>query len=339
MPHLYFDESGYSGGNLLDTQTPYYSCAALNVTEQHAQQLKAKHFPGKTTELKFSGMEKGRNFHASKDLITELLDAHAVRVTVVDKRFALTGKIFECIAEPAMSDRKNVYVTGELPKLVNEFHLKAQAEQSSELQTVHKAFQAMMLHPEPDKVAALVAALQTLTGRPREIADRLLLPPLTGDVQALVGPLDLTEGFLGILLTAAWQNLLRWGAVIPVGTPIDVVYDQHSVLEAEMELWDAFTSAPLDMRANGFSYVLNHPVTTRLGVSDNETALQLADLVAGFASFAVASAAANPPDPTPKQQNGLRAYELLHDPAYVADQVLLTVEAGGPERFTGWTVQ
>lgn len=338
MTTLYFDESGYSGPNLLDQATTYYACAALRITEDRANELKKLHFPDKTSELKFAEMKAGRNFYRSRDLVKTLLDAHAVRVTVIDKRFALSAKLFEWIAEPGLSGRVDLYSEGFLPQTANTFHTLASIEQPAQLLAVHEAYQAVIKQPQDSEVGRLIHALEGLSGVPREIADGLLLPPLRGEYEELFEDHGMTEGLLGILLSAAWQNLMRWGAVIPVRTPIQVVYDEHSVMEAERAMWDQITSKKLRMHANGFDVRLDHAVTTRFGDSKKEVALQLADLVAGFSAFAIQTAAKVTERPVDRVPPGLVAHELLTASQYQEDQPLVTVASGRPERFSGWQI-
>lgn len=338
MTTLYFDESGYSGPNLLDKATPYYACSALRITEERARELKRLHFPDKFGELKFADMKSGRNFYRSRDLVKTLLDEKAVKVTVIDKRFALSAKLFEWIAEPGLSDRFDLYSEGQLPQIASAFHFLANAEQPEKLRAVHVAFQAVIKNPEAHEVEALIKTLEALEGEPGEIAGKLLIGPLQGDYQELFEDYGITEGLLGILLSAAWQNLLLWGEAISVGSPIHIVYDAHSVIEAEKSTWDQITSAKLKMRANGTDLRLDHMVTTELGDSKTHVALQIADVVAGFAAFAVQAGATKKRRPGEPLPPGLAALELLADPKYQEDQHIITVEAGQPERFSGWEI-
>lgn len=338
VPQLFFDESGYTGGNLLDLQTPYYACASLNITEARAIALKNLYFPGKFTELKFSDLKKGENFSRIHALVNGLLKERSVRVTVIDKRFALSAKLFELVAEPSLSGNIGVYEKGFLPQTVNTFHTLAHQEQRSTLRDIHEALQAAVKCPHMTEVKALIAALENLTGIPRIIANSLLIRPLQQQGSELFNSSSITEGLLGILLSAAWQNLLRWGAVIPVGAQIDVVYDQHSVMAAELGNWRQFTSGKFNMHSNGFDYRLDHPVTTQLGDSKQQVAIQLADLVAGFAAFAVSTETKITVRTADRLPNGLKAWDLLTAQEHAGDQVLLTVQAGAATRFSGWSI-
>lgn len=339
MTTLYFDESGYTGPNLLDSGTPYYCCASLRITEQRAQELKRLIFPDKSAELKFADLKSGANFHRSFKMVKTLLDEQAVKITVIDKNFALTAKLFECIAEPSLSDHFDLYSKGQLPQLVSAFHLTAKTEQPEKFLAVQKAFYQAVKAPGQTEVQALICALQALEGRPREIAKNVLIPPLEGDYQPLFEGYGITEGPLGILMSAAWQNLLLWGEVIPDGSPINVIYDSQSVMEAEKAMWDQITSAKLDMVSNGTRLGLNHPVTTVIGDSKTYVGLQIADVVAGFAAFAVQTAARAKIMPSANvSPNGLKAMELLLNPKYKNDQHIVAVMASLPEYLSGWSV-
>jgi len=311
----------------------------LNITETQAIDLKKMHFPDKSAELKFADMKSGKNFYRARNMIESLLKAQAVRVLVIDKRFALSAKMFEWIAEPSLSEQTDLYSEGFLPKMVSRFHITTVRDQPVQLLSVHQAYQRAVKLPNVQHIQALVDALEKLEAEPGEMARAYLIPPLDSEGAALFNDYGITEGLNGILISAAWQNLLRWGATFEEDVPIEVVYDNNSVMQKEQTFWRQATAASLDMQANGYAFSLRQPVTTRLGDSTKEMGLQIADVVAGFAAFAVHTRAKfadrdRPDRPIP----GLIAYELLSASQFANEQPLITVEAGEPERFSGWTI-
>jgi hypothetical protein len=106
MP-IYCDESGYTGVNLLDQNQPYFVFSALNMSEEEVNNFTSY----LKTEYKIQGHElKGSNLlksSRSKKAIQELFTIHSKKCKVVyyDKKFALSGKYFEYVFEPIISER------------------------------------------------------------------------------------------------------------------------------------------------------------------------------------------------------------------------------------------
>ncbi len=345
MKMIFFDESGYSGPNLLDPKSPFYACASIYLTEEEARELKEKYFPNKQTELKFAGMESGRNFHKSKELVSELLERHAIQVTVIDKKFALCAKIFEIIAEPSMSRSGiDLYSNGMMPQMVSLFYQFCTQFQPNELGELLGTFQSVVRRENTKTLDDLVGALENLNHQLiANFSQGVLLRALNEGGEELFEDDDITEGLLGILLSASYQNLLRWDRRLGFanGSELKVIHDNHSVLEAEIKLWQQFTSCKISMRANGIDYSLSQPVDTELGDSKRYIGIQIADLVAGFTCFAVEELIHQQLGDFSKRhpkQNGLDAFAVFLNSQFEDDDALVIVTGRNPEQFTGWSV-
>lgn len=123
MLEVYLDEAGYTGSNLLDREQPVYALAAISLTDEAAQELKARCFPRvRMRELKHTALVRSPRGRA------QLIDfAHALAerpdsasVTVAHKEAVLVGLFVDFWIEPAMHrDGYNLYEGGANIGLVN----------------------------------------------------------------------------------------------------------------------------------------------------------------------------------------------------------------------------
>lgn len=103
---IYFDESGFTGNNLLHPTQNYFAYASVATEDEEARKVVEK----VTKKYNIQGGElKGTNlvkFSKGRKAITEVLDAYdgRMKISISDKKFALAGKIHEYIFEPCYAD-------------------------------------------------------------------------------------------------------------------------------------------------------------------------------------------------------------------------------------------
>lgn len=102
MQTAYIDESGYTGGDLLDSDQPFMSLSAVFIEPDDADRLKDKYFPNlKAPELKHASLAKRGTYQ--KPLLAiqrDCLDHYRAISFVVDKRFMSIRKLLDDCIEP-----------------------------------------------------------------------------------------------------------------------------------------------------------------------------------------------------------------------------------------------
>ncbi|MBP3848057.1 DUF3800 domain-containing protein [bacterium] len=101
---IYFDESGYTGSDLINDDIPYFTCAAVAISEDKAKEL-IQHIRNDYNlkqgfELKFKNIKKYPK--VMLHLIEQLKDIASV--VCFNQKYALCAKFFEYIFEPCISD-------------------------------------------------------------------------------------------------------------------------------------------------------------------------------------------------------------------------------------------
>lgn len=108
---LHFDESGFTGNNLLHKQQKIFCYASLECPHDEARTF-VEHIIRKykiqNGEIKGSNLLKGVRGRRAVDEIVENFKGR-FKVSVSDKKYALAGKFFEYIFEPAIADVNSIF--------------------------------------------------------------------------------------------------------------------------------------------------------------------------------------------------------------------------------------
>lgn len=101
---IYFDESGFTGTNLLNQNQTVFTYAAVGLDNKKAEELISiikTNYPTQAQELKFKNYSKSSKCEDFCLFVINLLKDYS-RVVVFDKKFALCAKFFEYMFEPAI---------------------------------------------------------------------------------------------------------------------------------------------------------------------------------------------------------------------------------------------
>lgn len=112
MPQkIYFDESGYTGNNLLHPDQRFFAYASVATDDEEAKvfvEKLIKKYNIQSGELKGANLVK---FSKGRKAITEILNAFdgRIKISISDKKFALACKVYEYIFEPCYSDINSIF--------------------------------------------------------------------------------------------------------------------------------------------------------------------------------------------------------------------------------------
>lgn len=124
-PDIFFDESGNTGGNLLDPLQPVFTLSSSSISKQDA--LKALELTGSKspTEAHFKTLRRRKS---GQDGIIRLLESkyvneENVKIYLVDKKYMLTAKIVDILIETWCSNRGiDLYINGQNLALSNVYY-------------------------------------------------------------------------------------------------------------------------------------------------------------------------------------------------------------------------
>lgn len=298
VSQIWCDESGYTGGDLLNRDQPLFTYAAHDLTADEAKDLVARirssrKRPIQAEELKAAGktgLRKRDDWPEIAAMTLEALDGRLL-VVVTDKRLALAGKIFEYVIEPVVADNSMLFyrhglhrmVAAALHRTFERFDGPAE-ELAVELRTFMRSFDVAdaphVFGVEPELPEDAVVLKQLLRFA-RGYRDWIIK-----ESEFLRAPDGLGKWVLDLTSTALWSLLP--GGFGHRHARIAVTCDESGPVMASgglLDTWiDSTKVVPLEGGSRKASLRLNLAKPVEFGRSIELPALQIADIAAGMAA-------------------------------------------------------
>lgn len=295
MKIVAFDESGHSGENLLDRQQPVYALAGVCLEEQVASDFVTELLKDRqATELKFAALRKGSSGRrlVLDALKSEHLAAENRRLSVSEKGWFLAGKVIDLLVEPMTLSSAAFYESGMHQLSADWLFLQASEEVGLERwQDFLEAFVTAARSQDEDELAAiaeLAERLQEIKSFEGSTTARILAPvPASVDYLAeqLRGPGAKDQ--LEPAVTALVGHMEAWSERL--GEPFRAVHDDSKVIEAWVEEIMRLSDPriePVSIESDVATFRLPLLATNiEFATSETTPAIQLADLIAGAASW------------------------------------------------------
>jgi hypothetical protein len=178
---VYFDESGYTGENLLKSDQPTFSYATVKIDNSKAEELVEsifKKYPKQTQsgELKATTLlktEKGKQ--AILDILNTLRDD--IKISVSDKKFALAAKFFEYMIEPVISSKNSIFYQLKFHKYIaNVLYMSLVIGQDNLAKELFKRFEKLIRNKQESNFNDLLALIdENIESASEEFIKKLLL--------------------------------------------------------------------------------------------------------------------------------------------------------------------
>jgi hypothetical protein len=272
---IFCDESNFTGSDLLNEAQPIFTYSTVYVSENEAENI-VKNFlktlPSQKNrkEVKSSIFSSPRGKSEGLKLIKSI--ANKIKLSVVDKKFALAGKFVETIIEPVIQDFNILmYQTGMhlyTANLLYGMHLKGDNILESFLSAVRKQDSQHFIKENSNHHLFGNYIKRNCSKISQEI--NLL--------KADKWSLDMTLTSLHTLLSL-WYDQER--------TPLNVIYDPSKPIAANMDIIKSFnpkkSNPPLKYKLLGKEISFEYDLYSIDELdSKNSYGIMLADLVAGF---------------------------------------------------------
>lgn len=289
---LHFDESGFTGYNLLDAAQPIFAIASADIEEQRALEILKDSFP------KYQGNEyKFSNIWSSKNRAGLLKYAEHLRgfadlsfIYIAVKRFAVLTKIVDFLIEPYMTDAGfDFYGDGFCWKYTNYIHFGfTQFAPPELLDALLRNYQAFSRNPSLESLALLHSQLQIMAAssdepvqiflEQMELGARLFLE--YNDIDSFGGSDELQTTTM-FAIVSYWRK--------KYSEDFAVVHDASSNFLRSREMWERVTSVnvPQQLHRGGDGSFVEFPlrvVSTTPVDSKDSRCVQFCDILAGLAT-------------------------------------------------------
>jgi hypothetical protein len=288
---LYFDESGFTGYNLLDETQPFFVISSTDIEPSEAEEILKRAFPSyRGEEFKFSNIWKTR---AKADLVTLAKNAPALKGRafswMTDKRFAVLGKMVDFLIEPWTTKQGyDFYADGFCWKYANYIHHGLTTLAPQELyDSLVEVYQAFSRDPSDDTLAALQFRLAVMVASHDDGPVKMTLEQMSIGANAFERFHDLSTfgGSIDLHVTTMLALVCHWRR--HHADDFSAIHDKSAHFFRHRETWELITSpeAPPGLHTGGDGVDVEFPlrvVSTEAVDSKDNYSVQLCDVLAGL---------------------------------------------------------
>jgi hypothetical protein len=289
---LHFDESGFTGNNLLHKQQRVFCYASLECPHDEAEKF-VKHIIHKyqiqNGEIKGSKLLKGVRGKRAVDEIVQNFKGR-FKVSVSDKKYALAGKFFEYIFEPAIASVNSIFYNINFHRFIsNMLHVELSVR-GAMAEEIFEDFEKLMRTGDFEGLKALFSTSKNEGISPvlEQICDFAI-----HNKESVVRELDGYAGegagkwVLDLTNTALFSLLAEWGQEYD---QLTAYCDQSKPLSEDQEIFNVM----INREDKKFTHIagIDSPITFNLkeplNLVDSKVVhgVQLADAIAGAFAYA-----------------------------------------------------
>jgi hypothetical protein len=289
-PTIAFDESGWSGQDLLNDASPIYVLASVSIAEDRADALLRPIASKQAPEVKFSHARHPSRRGGLKQLLSsEIISSEHVKTTFYHKRYMAVAKMVDLLIEPMFYDQGiSLYDRDVAPVIANMWHFAMPTLMgSASYDILLTKFIRLMRERIPDARADFYLYVdQARSDVTAEQAKEMLtmLSETSGHDDIALADFLLTA--VDPSIPAFVELASMWTAQFDA--PFQIIHDRSKPLKQEAALIDQITAksqhdasfiVPRGDYSHKFPLLVNLPI--QFEDSRKFKALQLCDVIAG----------------------------------------------------------
>lgn len=289
---IHFDESGFTGNNLLHKQQKIFCYASVECPHEEAEafvEYIIQKYRIQNGEIKSGNLLKGVKGKRAIDEIIQQFKGR-FKISVSDKKYALAGKFFEYIFEPAIQNVSSIFYNINFHRFIsNMLHVELTVR-GAMAEEIFEDFEALMRTGDFDGLKALFSSSKNEGISPvlEKICDfaihnkESVVEELNGYAGEGAGKwvLDLTN-------TALFSLLAQWGQEYD---QLTAYCDQSKPLSEDQEIFNVMINREDKKYSNiaGIDSPITFNLKEPLKLVDSKVVhgVQLADAIAGAFAYA-----------------------------------------------------
>ena len=290
---IYCDESGFTGNRLLDVDQPIFTFASVASNEQEAKYIVEKiikDYGIQNGEIKSGNLVKSQKGLRALDEILEILDER-YKICICDKKYAIAGKFFEYIFEPALAQKNSIFYGINFHRFITDYlHLKLVTQDKS-AEVIFEEFYKIMKEGVDTPTASLFKIVSSQSDLVLDQIQKFAHYNKDTFLEEMDGYLGNGSGkwLLDITTTCLFSSLGKWGQEIDI---LDVYCDSSKPLNANQEIFNCMVGRTEKKSQIHEQMNLEQPITFNLKqpvqMVDSKSfyGIQLADAIAGSFNYA-----------------------------------------------------
>jgi len=292
---IYFDESGFTGNNLMNHQQKHFAYGSVATDDTEAREFVSgliKKYGIQNGEL------KGRNlvqFNKGRKAIDEIFEHFEgrIKISISDKKFALACKFFEYIFEPCISDINSLFYRIGFHKFIANMLYVEFLGRGAGAEQIFEEFESLMKNRKGEGLESIFSASTHPENSPILIQIREFAQYKAEDIRAELALLTddgVGKWILDLTNTAIFTLLANWGLEFE---QVTAICDDSKPLKHQQSFFDAMINREDRHFSNAFGH--EHPITFNLSGpiefadSKKTHGIQLADAVSAAAVYALSN--------------------------------------------------
>ncbi|MCT7985563.1 DUF3800 domain-containing protein [Laspinema sp. A4] len=323
VQQIYCDESGFTGNDLLNQETPFFAYAAVAVSHEEAKEFVEKlikDYKIQSSELKFKNLIKSTR---GKQAISHILEnfSERAKVSIHDKKYALACKFYEYIVEPTVASHNSVFYKLNFNQFISNFlYYYFQAKKDNAEEIFQDFYRFMKTYDDQ--------GLSCLFNSSGEVLDELneldlirtfcihQRDVINEELESLKGT-GVGKWILELTVTSIVSLLTEWGQEF---NQLEVFCDDSKPLKEQLEFFDSILNNPEKnfIEINGTQYPLTFNLVNlpQLVSSKTYPGIQIADIFSGAFAFVFRETSKRKDSSYPKEwiphiDNSWSSYSIL----------------------------
>ena len=287
---IYFDESGFTGHDLINPDQPTFTVASVDIEDAAARALLQASFPRhQAKEFKFTRVLRRPKNRGNLIRFAEHLAGirDNIFVYICDKRFAAFAKTQDTLIEPVLHKRGLGFYSGGFGRrYVNTFHHAVMRHSSTTglYDAIVSWYIQFSRNPSENELQVLRTIERSCPEPVKPFVSMLLMG---AEFHCRSGSGSLTSDN-DIHASCVLSSLYHWRTM--TNREINIVHDDSSNFFRQLPLWNFITSS--EVNPYTITYEEGRQVTfplrvaqTRPGNSADSCSLQLCDMIAGLSAY------------------------------------------------------
>lgn len=289
---LYFDESGFTGENLLSDDQKTFAYGSINIDPERAENLvshiiqKYKIQNGELKGVKLIRREKGRQ--AILEIIDEVVQD--VKVSVSDKKYALAAHFFEYVFEPVLAEKNSIFYDLEFHKYIANVLYISFINNDDLAKQILPIFEKLMRKKDLSHLNEIIALVNSFPDESEELDFfKKILSFVDAHKDIIYEEIKtLPPWTLDLSLTSLHSLFCEWGVA---GKEMRAFCDSSKPIEAKQDFFSNFIGRK-DIVYSHFSKHAGKPMLITYNLkeinlvdSKEHPGVQLADIVATASTY------------------------------------------------------